>query len=317
MSSGDRIEKLERLHALHQDGALSDDEFAQLKSELLRPRGGDQFPPPTRARADEDSSDRSLLVHLGERLAFALNELDEPTAALVAETVQSGPWTPYVDEPVDRERDDTVWLATRRTSIFVGREYGQWILGEVGSDELVDPDREAPRTPGAVERLARELTNALNAVSSTGPHAADLLFDPRWRHYVVGVTRQLRSAPGDRSVTLADGIWQITITEQGQGWICGAATPDIGVEPISELWTPTSGEPHGGTNGFAIAALVLGILWMYGVGSLLALVFGYVALRRIRDSRGRQAGRGLAIAGIVLGWIGVAMFAVWMLAVLE
>jgi hypothetical protein len=314
VSSGDRIEKLERLHALHQDGALSDDEFAQLKSELLQPRAGDQFPPPTRALADGDSSDRSLLVHLGERLAFALNELDEPTAALVVETVQSGPWTPYVDEPVDRERDDTVWLATRRTSIFVGRVHGQWILGEVGSDELVEPDREAPRTPDVVERLARELAAALNAISSAGPHAADLLFDPRWRHYVVGVTRQLRSAPGDRSVTLADGLWQITITEHGQGWICGAATPDIGVEPIVELWSPTSGEPHGGTNGFAITALVVGILWMYGVGSLLALCFGYVALRQIRDSGGRQAGRGLAIAGVILGWIGVALLALTLIA---
>jgi hypothetical protein len=229
------------------------------------------------------------------------------------ETVQSGP-SPYVDEPVDRERDDNVWLATRRTSIFVGREHGQWILGEVGSDELVDPDREAPRTPDVLERLARELTAALNAISSAGPHAADLLLDPRWRHYVVGVTRQLRSAPGERSVTLADGIWQITITEQGQGWICGAATPDIGVEPITELWSPTSGEPHGGTNGFAIAAPVLGILWMYGVGSLLALCFGYVALRQIRDSDGRQAGRGLAIAGVVLGWIGVAVLALTLIA---
>jgi hypothetical protein len=60
------------------------------------------------------------------------------------------------------------------------------------------------------------------------------------------------------------------------------------------------------TNGFSIAALVLGIVWIYWVGSILALVFGYIAKSQIDRSRGLQSGRGMAIAGIVLGWIGVA-----------
>lgn len=51
---------------------------------------------------------------------------------------------------------------------------------------------------------------------------------------------------------------------------------------------------------------MLGILWLYWIGSILALVFGYVAKGQIDRSAGRQTGRGLAIAGIVLGWIGVA-----------
>lgn len=61
------------------------------------------------------------------------------------------------------------------------------------------------------------------------------------------------------------------------------------------------------TNGLAIASLVLGILWLYWIGSILALVFGYVAKGQIDRAAGRQSGRGLAIAGIVLGWIGVAV----------
>ncbi|MPZ51372.1 MAG: DUF4190 domain-containing protein [Acidimicrobiia bacterium] len=59
------------------------------------------------------------------------------------------------------------------------------------------------------------------------------------------------------------------------------------------------------TNGFAIASLVLGIVWAMGIGSILALVFGYVAKGQIDQSPGDQTGRGMAIAGIVLGWIGV------------
>ena len=58
-------------------------------------------------------------------------------------------------------------------------------------------------------------------------------------------------------------------------------------------------------NGFAIASLVLGILWMWWIGSVLALIFGYRAKREIRAAGGTQTGAGLATAGIVLGWIGI------------
>jgi hypothetical protein len=51
--------------------------------------------------------------------------------------------------------------------------------------------------------------------------------------------------------------------------------------------------------------LVLGIVWIYWIGSILALIFGYIAKNQIDESRGAQSGRGMAIAGIVLGWIGV------------
>ena len=61
------------------------------------------------------------------------------------------------------------------------------------------------------------------------------------------------------------------------------------------------------TNGFAIASLVLGIVWIYWIGSILALVFGYVARSQIRRSEGMQSGDGMAIAGIVLGWIGIGI----------
>jgi hypothetical protein len=60
----------------------------------------------------------------------------------------------------------------------------------------------------------------------------------------------------------------------------------------------------GRTNGLAVASLVLGILWLSWIGSILALIFGYLALGQIR--RQNEGGRGLAIAGIILGWVGIA-----------
>ncbi len=61
------------------------------------------------------------------------------------------------------------------------------------------------------------------------------------------------------------------------------------------------------TNGFAIASMVLGIIWIYWIGSILALVFGYIARGQIKRSQGLQSGDGMAIAGIVLGWIGIGV----------
>jgi len=68
--------------------------------------------------------------------------------------------------------------------------------------------------------------------------------------------------------------------------------------------------PPASTNGFAIASLVLGIVWVGGVGSVLALIFGSVGKNQIESSGGRQAGRRIAVAGTVLGWVGVAILAV-------
>ena len=59
-------------------------------------------------------------------------------------------------------------------------------------------------------------------------------------------------------------------------------------------------------NGLAIASMVLGIVWVYWIGSILAVIFGHVALSQIKKSEGGQRGRGMAIAGVVLGYVGIA-----------
>ncbi|GAA1642420.1 DUF4190 domain-containing protein [Catellatospora bangladeshensis] len=56
----------------------------------------------------------------------------------------------------------------------------------------------------------------------------------------------------------------------------------------------------GGTNGFAIASLVLGILG----GILLSVIFGIVALSQIKKRN--QTGRGMAIAGLVISGLWLA-----------
>ncbi|WP_281167495.1 DUF4190 domain-containing protein [Actinopolyspora mortivallis] len=71
----------------------------------------------------------------------------------------------------------------------------------------------------------------------------------------------------------------------------------------------------GPTSGFAVVALVLGIMGF----SPLAVIFGHIALHNIDKKHSGERGRGMAIAGLVLGWIGVAglvLALVFMIAVL-
>jgi hypothetical protein len=77
-----------------------------------------------------------------------------------------------------------------------------------------------------------------------------------------------------------------------------------------------SAAPPRSTNGLAIAAMVLGIVWVYWVGSILALIFGYIAKGQINASAGRQGGKGMAIAGIVLGWVGIGTFLLCIVALM-
>jgi hypothetical protein len=62
------------------------------------------------------------------------------------------------------------------------------------------------------------------------------------------------------------------------------------------------------TNGSAIASLVLSVLGLFGIGSLLGIIFGHRARREIRQSGGYQGGDGLALAGIIIGYVTLALF---------
>ena len=98
---------------------------------------------------------------------------------------------------------------------------------------------------------------------------------------------------------------------QGQ-WFGQPPAQPQGQQPYGQPYPyPYPYPPPQRTNGMAIASMVLGILWLYWIGSILALVFGYVAKKQIRE-RG-EAGGGMATAGIVLGWIGVGILVLGLL----
>ncbi len=64
-------------------------------------------------------------------------------------------------------------------------------------------------------------------------------------------------------------------------------------------------DPPPRTSAMAVVALILSILWLGGVGSIVAVVLGFVARRRIKRSDGQMSGRGLSTAAIIIGFVGI------------
>jgi type IV pilus assembly protein PilA len=79
---------------------------------------------------------------------------------------------------------------------------------------------------------------------------------------------------------------------------CQAALPSPG--------SPASGEPPI-TSRKAFASFVLGLFFFFLPAAVLAVIFGHLGRADVRRSRGRLYGSGMAMAGLVLGYFGIAL----------
>jgi hypothetical protein len=89
-------------------------------------------------------------------------------------------------------------------------------------------------------------------------------------------------------------------------------SPEAVGAPSDPLSASSPGAPRS-TNALAVVSLVLSIVWLFGFGSLGAVVLGFVGRQQIRQSNGAQPGSALALAGIVIGAIGVIGAVVFLL----
>lgn len=122
----------------------------------------------------------------------------------------------------------------------------------------------------------------------------------------------------------AEALVRLTHSHDGLAWRAEYLVPQLWSYQIEPAFRHTTEEPMEQatmnqtvtrTNGMAIASLVLGIVWIGGIGAILALVFGTKARRSIDASGGREGGRGMATAGVVLGCIGIAGAVVYWAAI--
>lgn len=85
------------------------------------------------------------------------------------------------------------------------------------------------------------------------------------------------------------------------GWQTGAATTNP--TPVPAASAPACPP---GTSPKAVISLVCGLLFFVPLAFLAAIVCGHLGLSEIRRSAGRLKGEGLAIAGLVLGYLWLA-----------
>jgi len=116
---------------------------------------------------------------------------------------------------------------------------------------------------------------------------------------------------------------------------CGTANPDSGQfcskcgQPVSSAARttpgptpvpgssfatppPLPGDAH--TSGKAIASLICGIFTFFLPASIAAIILGHISLSEIRNSAGRMGGRGIAITGLVLGYLGLVIIPIMIVA---
>ena len=107
---------------------------------------------------------------------------------------------------------------------------------------------------------------------------------------------------------------------------CGTTNvPDAGYcekcgQPLSTATIPAVTAPPAAaaarTNSLAVASLILGLLSLFVPFAILAVVFGHVARSQIRKSAGRQKGSGMALAGLILGYLALGFILFVLLVVL-
>ena len=68
------------------------------------------------------------------------------------------------------------------------------------------------------------------------------------------------------------------------------------------------------TCGLAIGSLVCGLLFFVPFAGLVAIILGAISLSKIKHSNGSLTGRGMAIAGIIVGAFSLVFFTIGLLA---
>ncbi|MFS0733187.1 DUF4190 domain-containing protein [Microbacterium sp. 1P10UB] len=93
-----------------------------------------------------------------------------------------------------------------------------------------------------------------------------------------------------------------------------AAAPYGAAQGYPAAYTPYPTEPK--TNVLAIISLIasiVGFIWIIPfLGGLAGAIMGHISLGQIKKNG--EKGRGLALAGIIVGWVGVGLFVIGVIA---
>ncbi|BCU77689.1 GYF domain-containing protein [Luteolibacter sp. LG18] len=126
----------------------------------------------------------------------------------------------------------------------------------------------------------------------------------------------IRQAIASGQVHAQTMVWR----EGMPNWLPLAQVPELAypAAPMGYQQTPYPyAMPYGvvptaPTSGLAIASMVCGIVgfcmcWLAVLGGIPAVICGHMALSRINESEVPMGGRGMAIAGLILGYIAIGL----------
>lgn len=96
------------------------------------------------------------------------------------------------------------------------------------------------------------------------------------------------------------------------GWVADTRPPAPFIAPVP---VPAYSAGPVTTSPLAIISLVTGLLCC-GPFPIAALITGFLAIKQIDSSQGAVQGKGLAIAGLVLGFLGMGLNFLWLIGTL-
>jgi hypothetical protein len=97
-------------------------------------------------------------------------------------------------------------------------------------------------------------------------------------------------------------------TQAAGGIICPKCGSTINTQYLKPQASISAQQPKNSL--CAIWSLVLGLLSIFCCGpltSIPAIICGHIGLSNIKNSNGTLGGKGMCIAGIILGWVGILL----------
>jgi hypothetical protein len=185
--------------------------------------------------------------------------------------------------------------------------------------EFREPDEEA-----AQYELAPTFAEPASAVEGAAGAEPDWFYARASQRYGPVALQELKAFLMAGTLQIDDLVWTAGMAD----WVPAREVPGMFPGSTATRKIDLDGEAargasgtYGGDFGFsgpraapmAVASLVLGLLGLFPfwfLGSILAIVFGHVALRQIQQSQGRLTGRGMALAGLIMGYTAVIVIVV-------
>ncbi len=120
---------------------------------------------------------------------------------------------------------------------------------------------------------------------------------------------EINLSPGGAEITLPGREPEVTPVTPPQPLPPAPAQPQIGpAGTTGQAYYPPLMQPQ--TNAWAIISIVASILsWvgLFGLGGIVGMIAGWYARNEIKKSNGAQTGDSLALVGIILGGVNVAL----------